>query len=93
MGGVIVSGFTLPNPSTVTPNPVASGVPVTMRLKNYNYAQTQRGTSGSLTCSGLSGVKVLTAGSTNNNYLLNKQTICKNYTVSGVSAGVRPVRG
>ncbi|OGT57105.1 MAG: hypothetical protein A3E01_13560 [Gammaproteobacteria bacterium RIFCSPHIGHO2_12_FULL_63_22] len=91
--GIIVSGFTLPNPIVVTPNPVAFGVPVTMRMKNYNYAQTVLGTSGSLNCTGPSGVKVLTGTSTNTNYLLNKQTICKNYTVSSVDVNGAAVAG
>jgi prepilin-type N-terminal cleavage/methylation domain-containing protein len=91
--GALVSGFSLPNPITVTPNPVAFGVPVTLRIKNYNYAQTVLGNSGSLTCTGPSGNKTLTSASTSNNLLLGKQTICKNYAVAGVDVGGATVAG
>ena len=91
--GTIVSGFTLPNPVTVTPNPVAFGVAVTLRIKNYNYAQTVLADSGSLNCTGPSGIKVLTASSTSINLLLKKQTVCKNYTVSTVDVNGAAVSG
>lgn len=89
----IITGYTLPNPITVTPNPVVFGVPVTLRLKNYNYAQTVLGTSPSLNCTGPSGIKVLTSSSTSSNRLANKQTVCKNYTVSAVSVNGTGVSG
>ena len=91
--GTIITGYTLPNPITVTPNPVVFGVPVTLRVKNYNYAQTVLSTSPSLNCTGPSGIKVLTSSSTNTNFLANKQTVCKNYTISAVNVNGTTVSG
>jgi prepilin-type N-terminal cleavage/methylation domain-containing protein len=88
-----VSGFTVPNPITVTPNPVFFGVPVTLRLKNYNYAQTTPTQSPSITCTGPSGGVLLTATSTNTNWLAGKQTVCKNYAVSAVDINNVAVAG
>jgi hypothetical protein len=88
-----VSGFTLPNPITVTPNPVTFGVPVSLRMKNYNYALTTLSESPAVTCTGPSGNKTLTATSTNSNLLLNKQTVCKNYAVSSVNVNGSAVAG
>jgi prepilin-type N-terminal cleavage/methylation domain-containing protein len=88
-----VSGFTLPNPITVTPNPVFFGVPVTLRLKAYNYALTTPTQSPSITCTGPSGGVLLTATSTNSNLLAGKQTVCKNYAVSSVNINGTAVSG
>jgi hypothetical protein len=88
-----VSGFSLPNPITVTPNPVFFGVPVTLRLKNYNYTPTTPTQSPSITCTGPSGGVLLTASSTNTNWLAGKQTICKNYAVSSVNLNSVAVSG
>lgn len=91
--GSSVTGFTLPNPITVTPNPVMFGVPVSLRIKNYNYAQTVLGTSPSINCTGPYGSILLTASSTNTNFLAGKQTICKNYTVNSVDVNGAAVSG
>lgn len=88
-----VTGFTLPNPITVTPNPVYFGVPVTLRLKGYNYALTTPTQSPSITCTGTSGGILLTATSTNTNLLAGKQTVCKNYAVSTVNINGTAVSG
>jgi prepilin-type N-terminal cleavage/methylation domain-containing protein len=91
--GTPASGYTLPNPITVTPNPVMFGVPVTLRVKNYNYAQTVLTESPSLTCTGPYGNKTLNSTSTNSNLLLNKQTVCKNYTISAAAVNNVAVAG
>ena len=88
-----VTGFTLPNPVTVTPNPVLFGVPVTLRLKGYNYALTTPTQSPSITCTGPSGGVLLTASSTNTNLLAGKQTVCKNYAVNSVNINGTAVSG
>jgi prepilin-type N-terminal cleavage/methylation domain-containing protein len=80
-----VGGYAPPNPATVTPNPVMFGVPVTLLLRNYNYALTTYGQAASVVCTGPSGNKTLTPTSTNTNFLLNAQTTCKNYVVTGVT--------
>jgi hypothetical protein len=90
---ILVAGFNLPNPITVTPNPVNFGVPVTLRMKGYNYALTTLTESPSITCTGPSGNKTLTSTSTNNNQLLGKQTTCKNYAVSAVDVNGTSVAG
>ena len=87
------SGYTLPNPITVTPNPVMFGVPVTLRLKGYNYALTTFTESPSIYCSGPSGSKLLTSTSTSSNLLANKQTTCKNYAVASVNVNGVAVAG
>jgi type IV pilus modification protein PilV len=89
----MVSGFTLPNPVMVTPNPVMFGVPVTLRLKSYNYALTTPTQSPSITCTGPSGGILLTATSTNSNLLAGKQTVCKNYAVTSVNINGVAVAG
>jgi prepilin-type N-terminal cleavage/methylation domain-containing protein len=86
-------GFVAPNPITVTPNPVTFGVPVTLRLKAYNYALTTFGISGAITCTGPSGNKILTSTDTNSNKLAGKQATCKNYAVTGVDVNGTPVAG
>ena len=91
--GVAATGYTLPNPITVTPNPVLFGVPVTLRVKNYNYAQTVMAASPSITCTGPYGDKTLTSSSTNSNLLLGKQTVCKNYTIDAVSVNNVDISG
>jgi prepilin-type N-terminal cleavage/methylation domain-containing protein len=91
--GAAVSGFTLPNPISVTPNPVTFGVPVTMLMKGYNYALTTLGESPSINCSGPSGTKTLTSSSTSNDLLAGKQTVCKNYAVSAVNVNGTTVAG
>lgn len=91
--GTAATGYTMPNPITVTPNPVMFGVPVTLRIKNYNYAQTVMAESPSVTCTGPSGNKTLTSSSTNSNLLLGKQTVCKNYTVSAATVNNVGVSG
>jgi prepilin-type N-terminal cleavage/methylation domain-containing protein len=88
-----IGAFSLPNPITVTPNPVRFGVPVTLVLKGYNYALTTTGNSTSINCTGPSGVKVLTSSSTNTNLLVGKQTVCKNYAVSAVDVNAVAVPG
>lgn len=87
------SGYTLPNPITVTPNPVTFGVPVTLLLKGYNYALTTLGQSPSIDCTGPSGSKTLTSTSTNTDLLANKQTTCKNYAVASVNVNGIAVSG
>ena len=91
--GTPATGYTLPNPITVTPNPVMFGVPVTLRIKNYNYAQTVLTQSPSINCSGPYGDKLLTSSSTNTNLLANKQTVCKNYTISAATVNNVAVSG
>jgi prepilin-type N-terminal cleavage/methylation domain-containing protein len=91
--GTAIGGFTLPNPITVTPNPVTFGVPVTLLMKGYNYTLVTAAESPSLNCSGPSGVKILTATSTSNNQLLGKQTVCKNYAVTAVNVNAVTVAG
>lgn len=88
-----ISGFTLPNPVTVTPFPVMFGVPVTLRLKGYNYALTTLADSPSIACSGPYGSKTLTALSTNTNLLAGKQTTCKNYEVTAANVNGVEVAG
>jgi type IV pilus modification protein PilV len=88
-----MTGFTLPNPIIVTPNPVMFGVPVSLRLKNYNYVQSTPTQSPSITCTGPSGGVLLTATSTNTNLLAGKQTVCKNYAVSSVNINATAVSG
>ena len=91
--GASVSGFTLPNPISVTPNPVAFGVPVTLLMKGYNYALTTLSESAPLSCTGPSTAKTLTSSSTSNNLLAGKQTVCKNYGVSAVNVNGVAVTG
>jgi hypothetical protein len=91
--GTSAPGFVLPNPISVTPNPVLFGVPVTLRLKGYNYALTTMTNSGAVTCTGPYGNKTLTSTDTNTNFLLNKQTTCKNYAVSTVDVNGVAVAG
>jgi type IV pilus modification protein PilV len=91
--GTYAPGFVLPNPITVTPNPVNFGVPVTLRLKGYNYALTVGSDPTSATCTGPYGNKTLYAASTNTNYLAGKQTTCKNYAVSAVNVNGVAVAG
>ncbi|CAN5138032.1 hypothetical protein BH11PSE14_BH11PSE14_13760 [soil metagenome] len=92
--GTPASGFTLPNPISVTPNPVTFGVPVTLRLKGYNYALPTYTTSNALTCLGPSGAtKVLNSTDTSSNQLLGKQSTCKNYAVGSVDVNSVSVPG
>jgi hypothetical protein len=91
--GTAASGYSMPNPITVTPNPVLFGVPVTLRIKNYNYAQTVLAESPPVTCTGPYGNKSLTSSSTSNNLLLGKQTVCKNFTVSAATVNNVGVSG
>ena len=88
-----VPGYTPPNPATVTPNPSVFGVPVTLLLRNYNYALTTYGQAASATCTGPSGTKILSPTSTNTNYLQYAQTTCKNYSVSAVTVNALAVSG
>jgi prepilin-type N-terminal cleavage/methylation domain-containing protein len=88
-----VPGFTPPNPATVTPNPVMLNVPVTMLLRNYNYALSTYTQASTATCTGPSGSKFLSPTSTNTNYLLYAQTTCKNYAVTGVTLNGVAVAG
>jgi prepilin-type N-terminal cleavage/methylation domain-containing protein len=88
-----VPGYTLPNPVTVTPNPVVFGVPVTLLLRNYNYGLSTYTAAPSATCTGPSGEKTLAPTSTNTNYLLYAQRTCKNYSVSGVTVNGATVGG
>jgi prepilin-type N-terminal cleavage/methylation domain-containing protein len=91
--GTSAPGFVLPNPISVTPNPVLFGVPVTLRLKGYNYALTTLTNSGAVTCTGPYGNKTLNSTDTNTNFLVNKQTTCKNYAVSAVDVNGVAVAG
>jgi hypothetical protein len=91
--GTSAPGYVLPNPITVTPNPVSFGVPVTLRLKAYNYALSTYTDSGAITCTGPSGNKTLTSTDTNGNRLAGKQATCKNYAVSAVSVNGVAVTG
>jgi prepilin-type N-terminal cleavage/methylation domain-containing protein len=88
-----VPGFVLPNPITVTPNPVVFGVPVTMLLRNYNYGLSTYGPASSATCTGPSGNKPLSPTSTNTNWLQYAQATCKNYAVSAVTVNGTVVSG
>jgi hypothetical protein len=88
-----VGGYSPPNPATVTPNPQVFGVPVTLLLRNYNYALSTFGQAPSANCTGPSGTKTLSPSSTNTNYLLHAQTTCKNYVVSGVTLNATAVPG
>ena len=88
-----VPGFVLPNPITVTPNPVSFGVPVILRLKAYNYVLATYANSGALTCTGPSGNKILTSTDTNSNKLAGKQATCKNYGVTAVDVNGVAVAG
>jgi prepilin-type N-terminal cleavage/methylation domain-containing protein len=91
--GTSAPGYVLPNPITVTPNPVSFGVPVTLRLKAYNYALSTYGDSGAITCTGPSGNKTLTSTDTSSNRLAGKQATCKNYAVNAVSVNGVAVTG
>jgi prepilin-type N-terminal cleavage/methylation domain-containing protein len=88
-----VTGYTLPNPITVTPNPVVFGVPVTLLLRNYNYGLSTYTAAASATCTGPSGNKALSPVSTNTNWLLRAQATCKNYAVSTVTVNGATVNG
>ena len=88
-----VPGFVPPNPAIVTPNPVVFGVPVTLLLRNYNYALTSYGPATAATCTGPSGDKALSPSSTNTNYLLYAQATCKNYAVTAADVNGTAVTG
>jgi prepilin-type N-terminal cleavage/methylation domain-containing protein len=88
-----VPGYALPNPVTLTPNPVVFGVPVTLLLRNYNYRLSTFTAASTANCTGPSGNKTLSPSSTNTNYLLYAQATCKNYAVTGVTVNATPVTG
>jgi prepilin-type N-terminal cleavage/methylation domain-containing protein len=83
--GAQIGTYTLPNPITVTPNPVLFGVPVRLVLRGYNYGLSTTTNAATINCTGPSGTKVLTSTSTSVNLLAGKQTVCKNYAVSAVN--------
>lgn len=91
--GTALSGYVPPNPITVTPIPQTFGVPVTMLVKGYNYTLTTQTDPTSADCSGPSGTKVLLSTSTNTNYLIGKQVVCKNYSVTAVDVNGTAVAG
>jgi hypothetical protein len=91
--GAQIGAYTLPNPITVTPNPVTFGVPVRLVLRGYNYALTTTSNATSISCSGPSGTKTLTTSSTSTNLLIGKQTVCKNYAVTTVNVNGIDVPG
>ncbi|MGH8028802.1 MAG: hypothetical protein ACREO3_02595, partial [Arenimonas sp.] len=88
-----VPGFVAPNPATVTPNPVVFGVRVTLLLRNYNYGLTTYGQAPAATCTGPSGNKSLSPTSTNTNWLLHAQAVCKNYAITAVDVNGGTVAG
>jgi type IV pilus modification protein PilV len=86
-------GYTPPNPAMVTPNPQVFGVPVSLLLRNYNYASATFTQAPSATCTGPSGNKFLSPTTTNTNWLLHAQATCKNYAVNAVDVNGTVVAG